>query len=101
MKWFVTVTVSVLMFDIGGCQFPGAPFSGFYTAPEISRAMLDVDRYNKMDLIAEKMGIETRTNESLWKDRCIIEMNLSILYSYQVNLKNFFFFFDQINFKFK
>ena len=88
MKWFVTVTVSCLMFDIGGCQFTGAPFSGFYTAPEIARQMLDVGHYNKMNLVAEKMGLNVHTNESLWKDRVFVEMNVAALYSYQVLIQN-------------
>ena len=29
------------------------------------------------------MGLDTRTNSSLWKDRALLELNYSIIYSFQ------------------
>lgn len=34
--------------------------------------------------IAEKMGLDTKKSSSLWKDRALVEINIAVLYSYQV-----------------
>lgn len=31
------------------------------------------------------MGLDVRSNMSLWKDKAIVELNYAILYSFQVN----------------
>ena len=36
-----------MLFEVGGVQFPGTPFSGWYSLPEVAtRDLLDVQRYN-------------------------------------------------------
>jgi nitric oxide synthase oxygenase domain/subunit len=35
-------------------------------------------------LIAEKMGLDVKSNFSLWRDKALIELNYAILYSFQV-----------------
>ena len=30
------------------------------------------------------MGLDTKTNQSLWKDKALIELNYAVLYSFQV-----------------
>ncbi len=83
MKYFPVVSFSTFLFDIGGCQFSCAPFSAYYSAPEIARALGDSNRYNKIKSIAECMNLNTTNNTSLWKDKALIELNYSILYSWQ------------------
>ena len=34
-------------------------------------------------MIAKRMGLDTLTNTSLWKDRALLELNYSIIYSFQ------------------
>lgn len=34
--------------------------------------------------VAKKMGLDTKSNASLWKDLACIEMNVAVLYSFQV-----------------
>ena len=50
---------------------------------EISRNLSEANRYDKLEMIAEKMGLDTRNNSSLWKDRAILELNLAVLSSFQ------------------
>ena len=83
MKYFPLVSFSTFLFDIGGCQFSCAPFSAFYSAPEIARALGDANRFNKLKLIAECMQLDTSNNTSLWKDKALVELNYAILYSFQ------------------
>jgi hypothetical protein len=30
------------------------------------------------------MGLDTRTNATLWKDRAVVEVNVAVMYSFQV-----------------
>lgn len=36
--------------------------------------------------VAKKMGLDTSTTSTLWKDRALVEVNLAVLYSYQVKI---------------
>jgi nitric oxide synthase oxygenase domain/subunit len=36
------------MLDMGGMEYPGAPFSGWYMGTEIGRDLGDVNRYNML-----------------------------------------------------
>ena len=75
-----------MMLDVGGLEFTACPFNGWYMGTEIGRDLADINRYNKLPIIAEKMGLDTMTNMSLWKDKALIELNYAILYSFQVNI---------------
>lgn len=35
LEWFALPAVSGLNFEIAGLQFPAAPFSGWYSLPEV------------------------------------------------------------------
>ena len=35
-------------------------------------------------VVAKKMGLDTKSNASLWKDFAMVEINYAVLYSYQV-----------------
>ena len=49
---------------------------------EIGRDLADEGRYNCLPEMALNMGLKI-TNTTLWKDRCFLELNLAILYSFQ------------------
>ena len=84
LEWFGLPLVSGLMLEVGGVQFPAAPFSGWYTGAEIAnRDLLDIQRYNLLSPIAEKMGLDTGSNSSLWRDKVALELNIAVLHSYQ------------------
>ena len=84
LKWYCVPGVSSNMLDVGGLEFTACPFNGWYMGTEIGRDLADINRYNKLPIIAEKMGLDTMTNMSLWKDKALIELNYAILYSFQV-----------------
>ncbi|XP_033126796.1 nitric oxide synthase, brain-like [Anneissia japonica] len=84
IKWYALPAVSCLMLDIGGIQFPGAPFNGWYMGTEIGgRDLCDPQRYNMSEKIAQEMGLDTNSYSSLWKDRAVVEANFAVLYSFQ------------------
>jgi nitric-oxide synthase, bacterial len=75
-----------MMLDVGGIEFTACPFNGWYMATEIGRDLADTNRYNKLPLIASKMGLDVGSNVTLWKDRALLELNYAILNSFQVCL---------------
>jgi nitric-oxide synthase, bacterial len=83
LRWHAVPVISDMYLDVGGIRYPAAPFNGWYMCTEIgSRDLGDVQRYNQLPEIAARMGMDTTTNRSLWKDRAITELNLAVLYSF-------------------
>ncbi len=54
--------------DIGGLQFPCAPFNGWYMGTEIGRNISDINRYNKLTVITKK---------KFWHFDCLLFNNSS------------------------
>ncbi|KAK3750619.1 hypothetical protein QZH41_003100 [Actinostola sp. cb2023] len=55
-----------------------------YMVTEIAaRDLGDPARYNMLEPIAKKMGLDTRSHISLWKDTACVELNLAVLQSFQ------------------
>ncbi|MGI8665197.1 MAG: nitric oxide synthase oxygenase [Jatrophihabitans sp.] len=83
LRWHANPAISNLCLEIGGIQYPAAPFSGWYVSSEIgARNLSDGDRYDMLPEIARRMGLSTKRNASLWKDRALIELNRAVLWSY-------------------
>ncbi|GIX99686.1 nitric oxide synthase, inducible [Caerostris extrusa] len=86
IRWYIVPAVADMMLDCGGLCFTAAPFNGWYMATEIgARNLCDVQRYNMAQEIAEKMGLDTKTHTSMWKDIALVETTLAVLYSFQKN----------------
>ncbi|XP_052074067.1 nitric oxide synthase, inducible-like [Mytilus californianus] len=84
LKWFCVPAVSGMKFDCGGLEFTASPFNGWYMSTEIAcRDLCDKQRYNLVEKIAQNLGMNTRHNASLWKDRAVIEINVAVLHSFQ------------------
>jgi nitric-oxide synthase len=83
LKWYTLPAVSRMRLEIGGINYPAAPFSGWYVGSEVgARDLADVDRYNLLPIIAKRLGLDTRTDRSLWKDRALVELNIAVLHSF-------------------
>jgi nitric-oxide synthase, bacterial len=83
LKWHALPAVSNWRLEIGGISYSCAPFSGWYMSAEIgARNFGDVKRYNLLPMIAERMGLKTRSKLSLWKDQALVELNRAVLHSF-------------------
>ena len=83
LRWYAVPTVSDMYLDAGGVRYPAAPFNGWYMCTEIgSRDLGDEGRYNQLPVVAERMGLDTSTNRTLWKDKALNELNLAVLHSF-------------------
>jgi nitric-oxide synthase len=84
LKWHALPAISGMLLDIGGVHYPAAPFSGWYMLTEIAaRNFADEDRYNLLPEIAGRLGLDTRREESLWRDRALLELNVAVLCSFR------------------
>lgn len=51
LRWYALPAVSNMLLEIGGLEFPAAPFSGWYMSSEIgSRNLCDPHRYNILEV---------------------------------------------------
>uniref|UniRef100_A0A7N8XU71 Nitric oxide synthase n=1 Tax=Mastacembelus armatus TaxID=205130 RepID=A0A7N8XU71_9TELE len=84
LKWYGLPAVSNMLLEIGGLEFTGCPFSGWYMGTEIGvRDFCDSSRYNILEEVANKMALDTRKTSSLWKDQALVEINIAVLHSFQ------------------
>ncbi|XP_067655044.1 nitric oxide synthase 1-like [Haliotis asinina] len=84
LKWFAFPGVSKMLLDCGGIEFPAIPFNGWYMGTEVgARNLCDVARYNMTEKVATKLGLNTKTVSSLWRDRALVEVNVAVLHSFQ------------------
>jgi nitric-oxide synthase, bacterial len=84
LRWYAVPVISDMYLEIGGVCYPAAPFNGWYMCTEIgSRDFGDAGRYNQLPLIAERMGLSTASDRTLWKDKALTELNLAVLHSFE------------------
>ncbi|XP_004685212.1 PREDICTED: nitric oxide synthase, inducible [Condylura cristata] len=84
LKWYALPAVANMLLEVGGLEFPACPFNGWYMGTEIGvRDFCDVQRYNILEEVGRRMGLETHKLASLWKDRAVIEINVAVLHSFQ------------------
>lgn len=83
LKWHAVPAISGMLLDLGGVKYSAAPFNGWYMGTEIgARNFGDAARYNLLPLVAKKMGLNTRSERSLWIDRALLEINVAVIHSF-------------------
>ncbi|XP_067864479.1 nitric oxide synthase 2b, inducible [Heptranchias perlo] len=84
LRWYALPAVANMLLEVGGLEFPGCPFNGWYMSSEIGvRDFCDVQRYNVLEDVGKKMGLETNKLASLWKDQAVVEINIAVIHSFQ------------------
>ncbi|MFB7139825.1 nitric oxide synthase oxygenase [Gottfriedia sp. NPDC056225] len=85
-KWYAVPMISEMNLEIGGISYSAAPFNGWYMGTEIgARNFADEFRYNMLPKVATLIGLDTKRNSTLWKDRALVELNIAVLHSYKKN----------------
>lgn len=83
LKWHALPAVTQLCLDAFGRMYP-VVFSGVYMGTEIgSRNLCDPYRYNILPEVAHRMGLDTRSEASLWRDKALVEVNVAVIHSYR------------------
>jgi len=84
LKWHAVPLISDMVLEVGGIQYPAAPFNGWYMVTEIgSRNLGDEARYNKLPLIADGLGLKQEKSNPFWKDKALVVLNEAVHYSFQ------------------
>jgi nitric-oxide synthase len=83
LRWYALPAICDMDLVIGGIVYT-AVFSGWYMDTEIGvRDFGDPLRYNMLPVVAERMGLDSSTNQSLWRDRALIELDHAVLFSFR------------------
>ena len=83
LRWHAVPAISNMPLRVGGVTYPAAPFNGWYMNTEIgARNLADADRYDLLPVIAARMGLDTRSPRTLWKDRALVELVLAVQHSF-------------------
>jgi nitric-oxide synthase len=83
LRWHAVPAISSMCLEIGGVCYPCAPFNGWYMGTEIgARNLADEDRYNRLRVVAERLGLDTSSDRTLWKDQALVELNVAVLHSF-------------------
>jgi nitric-oxide synthase len=83
LRWYAVPVVSDMIFATGSALHPCAPFSGHYLGTEIgARNLADSNRYDLLPEVAAKLGLDTTTRRSLWKDHALVILNEAVLWSF-------------------
>lgn len=84
LKWHAVPLISDMVLEIGGIQYPAAPFNGWYMVTEIgSRNLGDEKRYNRLPSIAQKLGLPMDKSNPFWKDKALVVLNEAVHFSFQ------------------
>ncbi len=69
--------------SIGGIEYP-VVFNGIYTSSAIGADALGADgAYGFGRVIAEHLGLDTSSDESLWRERASLELDRAVLHSFR------------------
>jgi len=83
LRWHAVPVISNSRLVIGGVSYPAAPFNGWYMGTEIgARNLGDTDRYDLVPVVAERLGLDTSEDATLWRDRALVELNRAVLHSF-------------------
>lgn len=83
LRWHAVPAISSMRLSIGGVSYPAAPFSGWYLGTEIgARNLADHDRYDMLPTVAERLGLDTSREQTLWRDTALVEVNRAVLHSF-------------------
>jgi nitric-oxide synthase, bacterial len=83
LRWYAHPAISNQLLRVGGVSYPAAPFSGWYTCSEVAlRNLADTSRYDALPAIASRMGLDTSSRRTLWRDRALVELMRAVVHSY-------------------
>jgi nitric-oxide synthase len=83
VRWHAVPAISNMPLVIGGVRYPAAPFNGWYLNTEIgARNLADTDRYDMLPVIAGRLGLDTSSERTMWRDRALVELVRAVQFSF-------------------
>lgn len=85
LRWHGVPAISNMPLEIGGVTYPATPFNGWYLGTEIgARNLADIDRYDLLPVLGERLGLDMTSERTLWRDRALLEMVRAVQHSFDV-----------------
>lgn len=69
--------------DLGGVHYAAVLASCWHLGSDIGRELADPDSYDVLPALAERLGLDTSSERTLWRDRALVELNVAILHSFR------------------
>jgi nitric-oxide synthase, bacterial len=83
LRWYAVPAISNMPLEVGGVTYPAAPFNGWYLGTEIgARNLVDADRYDLLPVLGARLGLDTSSERTLWRDRALVEMVRAVQHSF-------------------
>ncbi|GGS19565.1 nitric oxide synthase oxygenase [Actinokineospora fastidiosa] len=83
LRWHAVPVISNMRLAIGGIEYPAAPYNGVYLCRAIGEDVLADDAaYGMAAVVAERLGLDTSSDRTLWRDRVAVELNRAVLHSF-------------------
>lgn len=83
LRWYALPAISNMPLEVGGLRYSAAPFNGWYQGTEIgARNLADTDRYDILPVVAERLGLDTSSLRTMWKDRALVELVRAVQWSF-------------------
>ena len=83
LRWHAVPAISNMPLVIGGVTYPATPFNGWYLGTEIgARNLTDAHRYNLLPVLAQRLGLDTSSDRTMWRDRALVELVRAVQHSF-------------------
>jgi nitric-oxide synthase len=84
LRWHALPVISNMRLRVGGVDYSCAPFNGHYLGDEIgTRNMGDRDRYDQLLPVAQRLGLDTSREDTLWREHAVLVINQAVLHSFR------------------
>jgi len=81
LKWCAVPAICGFRLTLGGVDYTCPPFNGWFMGTEIARNLWE--RYGVGERVAAVMGLDTTTEQTLWRDEAWLALNRAVLWSFQ------------------
>lgn len=81
LRWCAVPAISAFRLTLGGVDYTCAPFNGWFMGTEIARNLWE--RYDVGERVAVAMGLDTSSEQTLWRDEAWLALNRAVLWSFQ------------------
>ncbi|TVR65906.1 MAG: nitric oxide synthase oxygenase [Gemmatimonadales bacterium] len=86
IRWYAVPVITDMVLEMGGIEYPCAPFNGWFMGTEIgARNLSDPHRYDLLPEVAQGMGLDPGDRSGLWRDRALVELNEAVLHSFRAD----------------
>lgn len=83
LRWPAVPVLGNMTLTIGGIRYPAAPVNSWHIGTDIgTRALADESAYGMARVVAERLGLDTSAERTLWRDRATVELNRAVLHSF-------------------